>query len=741
MKKRAWQTVLGAVAVMAMTLTPVSPVVLAATPSSGSLTAPTAIGASVSTSWTGTIQPGLNSPAGAGLRCFTSTANNATGSDPFQLKLIGTTTSYYLSHSAKLVLTLTWTPVVSGALNQLTMTAAEDDGTGNLSNIQDGQGTATGTTVALTYTNPAENTGASFLYVGVCAARNTTPQNYKVTAKLTVGNPINNYPGLYSNVFGFQDHYLPGPPTVGTPLGTSRYGEPGIWINKNGRGIINTFGPTVWTTTNDGLSWSAPWDLGNVNDASASCPLGYDADGDGVVGPDNVFYADNLCVAPVPSTTIPVIGPPAQNDSFTNKSDGVAGASGANWAGPYFAGGNVDRQWYAVDPKQAGLVYMSFHDFQGPDINFLKSTDGGVTFTCPVLGATLATCPVTLTQNANNPNSNFISTGLANTTGRPLIDPTNTKRIYVPYIDNVAFSSLTAPPTNSDPDLTRLRVAVSTDGGTTWSANTDPGGNPALDANAAFPYDGTNDNVIAHLFNTAAIDTAGNLYVMFSLRLGHKASVNGTAFSGTSTHVYLITSTDHGLTWSKPAQVDPPGLNSNVFQWIVAGDPGRIAMSWYASKIDSFDDTSGQWSEMFAESTNALSSAPAFTVANASGVNPIHNGDICQAGIDCQVTGGNRDLSDFQMLTIDVCGHAQLVWTEDTGVGVTRVGRQTSGPLLYNTDPCAPPTTTTTTTSTSTTPLQSPNTGGGPVAPGAAILALLAIGGGVLALTLRVRRS
>jgi len=666
-----------------------APAALAAKPTTGTLVAPAAVGASVSTAWTGTISPGAWQPAGVGLRCFPSTANNATQTDVYQLKLLGATPAYYLDRSAKLTITVTYTPAVSAALNELALTTAVDDGSGNDSNILDGAQSLTGsTTVSVTYTNPLETPGKSFIFVGVCAGRNVSPQDYTATAKLTVGPPIHNYPGLFDTGFGFRTTRLASPGLPTTPLSSARYGEPTIWINRNGRGIISTFGPTVWTTTDNGATWSQPFDLGNNNEAGTSCPAGYDADSDGIVGPDNAFYTDNLCVGPVPSGSNPMAGPASQNDSYTNTSAGAPGKNGANWKGPNFAGGDVDRQWYAVDPRKAGVVYMSYHDLEGPNINLLKSTDGGVTFTCPALGITTPSCPVTATQNGNNPNSDYISTGLGNTTGRPLIDPTDTNRIYVPYLDNVATASATAPPTATDPDLTRVHMAVSTDGGTTWSADTDPGGKPILDANAAFPYDGKNDNVLAHLFNTAAIDSRGNLYVLFSLRLGHAADVGGTHFSGTTTHLYLISSQDRGLTWSSPVQVDQGGVRSNVFQWIVAGDPGRVAITWYGSLADDFNDTSSQWSEMYAESTNALSPHPTFTQANISGLYPMHNGDICQAGIDCQVTGGNRDLSDFQMVTIDTCGHAHAVWTDDTGTGETRTAMQTRGTLLYATDPC-----------------------------------------------------
>jgi hypothetical protein len=57
---------------------------------------------------------------------------------------------------------------------------------------------------------------------------------------------------------------------------------------------------------------------------------------------------------------------------------------------------------------------------------------------------------------------------------------------------------------------------------------------------------------------------------------------------------------------------------------------------------------------------------------------------VCLAGTLCLVTGGNRNLSDFQMIATDPCGLAQMVWTNDaTGTGVTEHARQTGAASLY----------------------------------------------------------
>jgi hypothetical protein len=515
---------------------------------------------------------------------------------------------------------------------------------------------------------------------------------YQLTATLThldiatklpaIGDVTPNFAGLQ-----LTDPVAP-PGLAGVAPGqlTSQFGEPGIWINSHGYGIANTFGPTVWITKDGGKTFSQPYDI-LPNDTY--CQSKYAGDADAIVGIDNTFYADNLCLG-----TDGVVN----NESFTNSAGGDPGSNGANWGSANLAGGDSDRQWYAVDPKNPNTVYLSFHSFEGTDINLFKSTDHGATFVCPETGVpvTPATstvdCPVTATSNASPPlNTTYLDTGLGNVTTRPLVDPTNPQTIYVPYADTVAAHAATAPASRTDNDLTRFRMAVSHDGGTTWAANSDPTGQGVVfdsedgryfPVTNTSPVDGTNDSTIAHIFIGAAIDRGGNLYILFSLRLG------GT----TPTHLYMMSSTDHGTTWSAPHQVDQGGLDSNVFPAIVAGDPGRIAMAWYGSKSTDFNDTSALWSEMYSQSVDALSAHPTFTQTRVTPRDaPVHAADICQAGTFCTVTGGNRNLADFQSITLDPCGHAVVIYTDDHAPAAhTVIARQTAGNGMY-VNSCAGP--------------------------------------------------
>jgi hypothetical protein len=506
---------------------------------------------------------------------------------------------------------------------------------------------------------------------------------YKLTATLSRVKTVSKLPptGDTSGNFTLTQLADPSPPSnVGGLPGqlTSQFGEPGIYINKHGYGIANTFGPTVWITKDSGKTWSKADDVLNHD---TYCQSKYAGDADAVVGSDNRFYADNLCLG-----TDGVVS----NESFYS-----ATGNAGDWSAPVLAGGLSDRQWYVLDPKDPKTVYLSFHGFFAPNINIFKSTDGGKSFACPETGVpvTPATngvdCPVTLTSHHKVPvNTTYLDTGLGNVTTRPMIDPTDPNSIYVPYADAPALHAALALPTRTDSDLTRFRMAVSHDGGKTWAANTDSTGQGSIidtESGKYFPVtntnplSGTDDSTLAHIFIGATMDTKGGLYILFSLRLGKT----------TPTHLYLMTSTTHGKTWSAPHQVDSNGLNSNVFPAITAGSPGHVAMTWYGSKADDFNDTTSLWSEMYAQSTDALATKPTFTQSRVSSADtPTHAADICQAGTFCAVTGGNRNLADYQSVTTDPCGYAVMVYTDDHAPDAhTVIARQTAGNSLF----AAPP--------------------------------------------------
>jgi hypothetical protein len=417
-------------------------------------------------------------------------------------------------------------------------------------------------------------------------------------ASATAGS---NAPDKGNTRFGWKVQALPH---------ASSYGEPSILTSK-GLTVVDTFGPTIWTSANHGKSWTLvkPADIDITG-----CPSG---DADHTILGDGSILADNLCLAG-PSNLL-------YRSTDKGKTFHPAGAAGAV---PGEAGVDSDRQWLAPDPKNPKIVYMSYHDLAGPNIWVAKSTDGGTTFPQRV--------PVT----AFTPTA-FADAEGGNTSARPMVDPRREATIYVPYAYSDPVTSNTASPKEPDFVLRKIGIAISSDSGLTWTN--------------VVAYDGTAQKArVGHPFTTATIDSAGNIYIAFSQRLEPSKK----------TSVYMIKSTDGAKTWSKPVMVNAPANGSNVMPSIASPRPGVVDFAYYSTKVADFDSRAGEWAVEFTQTKNALSAHPAFVHSRVGGVS--HLKDICLAGTLCAVTGGNRNLSDYLGLTVDAKGLAQIVWTEDS---------------------------------------------------------------------------
>jgi hypothetical protein len=435
-----------------------------------------------------------------------------------------------------------------------------------------------------------------------------------VAAALGTGaNATDNLPSKGDQSFGWKVQELPR---------ASSYGEPSI-LTAHGLTVVDTFGPTVWTSANHGRTWTL---VKPQNIDITGCPSG---DADHTILGDGSILADNLCLAG-PSNLL-------YRSTDKGRTFHPAGAAGAV---PGEAGVDSDRQWLTPDPHDPKVVYMSYHDLAGPNIWVARSTDGGTTFPQRV--------PVT----AFTPTA-FADAEGGNTSARPLVDPRRESTIYVTYAYSDPVTSNSASPKEPDFVLRKIGVAVSHDNGLTWT-NT-------------VAYDGTAKKArVGHPFTTAAIDPAGNIYVAFSQRLEPSKK----------TSIYMIKSTDGAKTWSKPMMVNDPRNGSNVMPSIVAPKPGVVDFAYYATKEPDFDSKLGEWGVEFTQMTGGIGAHPHFVHSRIGGV--WHYKDICLAGTLCAVTGGNRNLSDYLGLTVDSKGLAQVVWTDDANSrGMTMYAEQT----------------------------------------------------------------
>jgi hypothetical protein len=187
---------------------------------------------------------------------------------------------------------------------------------------------------------------------------------------------------------------------------------------------------------------------------------------------------------------------------------------------------------------------------------------------------------------------------------------------------------------------------------------------------------------VATLFTVLDVDTAGNIYVVWS-------------DSGDPRNTYLSTSTDEGKTWSDPAVVNPPSQKTTVFPWVVAGDPGRVWVTYYGSSSPSpAPDNRGPWYAWASQSLNALSAHPKFKTVNASD-RIVHDNEICLSGIGC--TAGqaeDRNMLDDFTADIDTSGMLHVAFNDtnnqvtessdaDAGGAFIVESKQLSGPSLF----------------------------------------------------------
>lgn len=173
----------------------------------------------------------------------------------------------------------------------------------------------------------------------------------------------------------------------------------------------------------------------------------------------------------------------------------------------------------------------------------------------------------------------------------------------------------------------------------------------------------------------AAVDAADNVYV--------------TWFDSRDRLPYLAVSTDHGTTWSTPLMIAPPGVHEVNLPTLIAGDAGRVAITFPGTTTDNRNDAGRPWNTYVVVTNGALDSNPRFiwTTANDP-ADPIHRG-ACGPG-RC---GGMFDFLDIIASPVDGavwatatdtctgdCASAGAAPNDAAGVAI----RQLKGPWLWN---------------------------------------------------------
>ena len=350
---------------------------------------------------------------------------------------------------------------------------------------------------------------------------------------------------------------------------------------------------------------------------------------------------------------------------------------GATWFAPGTGGAagevsaSVDRQWFSGDRNGADqTIYLWEHEFVSQVLRMSALTDDMVwaPFANGMTDPDLITPP---------------GTTIANTVPGPTFVDSVTHKVYGFLSASTNTTNVIGAPAGKLPNVWEA------DGAGTFTAGVPPGPftnhpvfkgvidsptNPAPPAGAA-----TIGSNTSNLFNGATIDSAGNIYSTWATPNARNGLYD----------VWFASSRDHGQTFYGPFKINPDGVQGNM-PWITAGDNGRVAIVYYGTTgtEDPTSSQTNQWNVFFAQSLNAATREPVFTVTKASD-HIMHTGPICNVGILCPPLPGiggtpSRQLLDFFQVAFGPDGLANIMFA-DTGNGngsphVT-YARQVTGPL------------------------------------------------------------
>jgi hypothetical protein len=318
-----------------------------------------------------------------------------------------------------------------------------------------------------------------------------------------------------------------------------------------------------------------------------------------------------------------------------------------------------DRQWIAPDLSGATLtMYEMDHEFVSEAVRFASSTNDS-----PWVTVTGITDPEL--QGSTIPNTN---------PGPVFVNHTN-HTVYGVFTSSIPTTNANQPPFGKQPNVWVAAGAGSTGAGMPPGPFTDhPAFKGVIDSPtnpAPPPGTQTFGTSAANDFPGGDIDTGGNIYAVWAM---NNARTNQYA-------VWFASSHDGGNNFYGPFQVSS-GPGSAEMPWIAAGDSGRVDVVFYQTNdLGDPNTTNLHWNTMFAQSQNANSREPVFSVVQASD-HIMHFGPICNQGLLCG--SGTRNLLDFFKVAISQDGLANIVYA-DTGNANSpshiSFARQNGGPL------------------------------------------------------------
>ena len=390
--------------------------------------------------------------------------------------------------------------------------------------------------------------------------------------------------------------------TVGaTGCGTNTDGEPAIHVNRDN---------DVFLGSERGLGggsdlWRSLGGLGGAG-ASACGQAEYRGQPNAVEGTGASGGDIDLAVAPARNAT------GAYNVYVASLNLGSVNVAASHDNGttfsqvPVVAGVPVDdREWIAAAGASTSL--LTYHDIVTNNIDVVRSDDGGATY---------------VQQSRAIPDSDYKA--MSNELGNIVIDHRTTAGTAPGQF--WAYQSFVAPKTASDSNYDEAFLAVSSDGGATWT-------------DKAIPCSYQAGKDLDHNFPNVSVAPDGTLWYAWS----------------DDTAVYTATSADHGSTWTCSGPVGS-GLKQGIFPWLAATSRG-VDLVFYGTA--DAPGPSQTWSVEFAQNPTGTATgwgAPQQVVT-------VHRGTVCEGGVSC--TSGRQLLDDFGIDT-DQQGWAHIAYSHDS---------------------------------------------------------------------------
>jgi hypothetical protein len=318
-------------------------------------------------------------------------------------------------------------------------------------------------------------------------------------------------------------------------------------------------------------------------------------------------------------------------ESLVNLGTSVSNDNGNTWRKNAAAVQNtaVDRQWFAVDNGKTtaasdNTLFLAFHESAVG--TFIYSSPGSTGPTDPVGGLvwqnSSANAPLPLAADA--------------TCGQPRFDPVKRNLYYA----------------CNEGDHVRMTIG-----------HVDPGQRTGIFYHNVSLPKSPGGGGPSHLFPALALDNTGNVYAAW--------------VDDKDSNVYYSYSINGGKTWSLPAKVNVSPAVTNEFLWAQGGSKGKLALAWYGTSATGQPDDFASWYDnpvgatktpwfgyvavlTNADTTNATSAQQRFTE------HPMHYGQICNQGIGCTVSNGDRTMADFFGFSLDHADALQIVFNDTT---------------------------------------------------------------------------